>query len=78
MEHLTLNYGGNWSVVFNGIFDEPFLPFPDLTQEAAAVDDENLCVDDDKATLEVEAETSGEMYVSGNDFCSNFNNDMSS
>ena len=63
-----LNYGGNWSVVFNGIFDEPFLPFPDLTQEAAAVDDENLCVDGDKATLEVEAETSGEMYVSGNDF----------
>ena len=44
------------------------LPFPDLTQEAAAVDDENLCVDGDKATLEVEAETNGEMYVSWDDF----------
>ena len=30
--------------------------------------DENLCVDSKKATLEVEAETNGEMYVSGDDF----------
>ena len=59
---------GELECCLNGIFDELFVPFPDLTQEAAAVDEENLCVDSEKATLEVEAETNGEMYVSGNDF----------
>ena len=38
------------------------MPFPDLTQEAAAVD-EVLSVDGE-GYLEVEVETSGEMYVS--------------
>ena len=55
----------------NGIFDE-HCAFPDLTQEAAAVDDENLCIDNDKATLEVEAETNGEMYVSEDYFVPTF------
>ena len=57
-----------------------FVPFPDLTQEAAAVrrrevgvrSDENLCVDSSGATLEVEAETNGEMYVSGDYFVPTF------
>ena len=40
--------------------------------------DENLCVDSKKATLEVEAETNGEMYVIGDDLCTNFYNDLSS
>ena len=52
---------GELECCLNGIFDELFVPFPDLTQEAAAVDSK-------KATLEVEAETNGEMYVSGNNF----------
>ena len=47
-------------------------PFPDLTQEAAAVRRRETLyegsVDGKKATLEVEAETNGEMYVSGDDF----------
>ena len=37
--------------------------FPDLTQEAAAVDEEILAIDSETGYLEVEAETSGEMYV---------------
>ena len=40
------------------------MPFPDLTQEAAAVNKEILSVNSEKAILEVEAEMSREMYVS--------------
>ena len=43
---------------------ELFVPIPDLTQEVAAIDEDNLRVDSKKATLEVEAEMNEEMYVS--------------
>ena len=40
------------------------MPIPGLTQEAAAIDENNLRVDSKKATLEVKAEMNEEMYVS--------------
>ena len=63
MEHLILGCGGNWSADFRRTFDELCVHFPDLTQEAATVDEEILAVDSETGYLEVEAETSGEMYV---------------
>ena len=40
-----------------------FVCFPDLTQGEATVDEKNLRVDKDNATLEDKAEIDGEMYV---------------
>ena len=62
-----LDCGGNWSALFR-LFDEHCAFFPDLIQETAAVNKNNLRVDDKKATLVVEAEANGEMYVSLNSF----------
>ena len=63
MEHLLLGFGGNWSALCDSTFDELFVPFPDFIQEAAAVNENNLQVEGKKATLVVEAEANGEMYV---------------
>ena len=40
-----------------------FVLFPDLTQGAATINEKNLQVEKDNATLEDKAEIDGEMYV---------------
>ena len=62
MNQLILGCGENWSAKLWRIFDELCVHFPDLTQEAAAVDEDPTV--DGEGYLEVEVETSGEMYVS--------------
>ena len=39
------------------------MPFPDLIQEAVAIDEDKSQVESKKATLVVEAETNEKMYV---------------
>ena len=54
------------------------MPFPDLIQEAAAIDEDKSQVESKKATLVVESEANEEMYVLGNIFCTIFDNNLSS
>ena len=44
------------------------MPFPDLIQEAVAIDEDKSQVESKKATLVVEAEANEEMYVLGTIF----------
>ena len=62
LAHLKLGCGGNKCALSNGIFVE-FCTFPDLIQEAAAVDEKNLSVSSKKATLGIRLEQIEEMYV---------------
>ena len=54
------------------------MPFPDLIQEAAAINEDKSQVEDKKATLVVEAEAIEEMYVSWIFLFVHFDNDLSS
>ena len=62
LHHLKLGLGGYWGATFSGNIVETLI-IPDLTQGKAVNNKKNLWVEDNKATLEEEAEINGEMYA---------------